>query len=70
MRVTLALCFAVVLAFVVGATSGYAVRGLSNASLTAASAPVTSACPSGMHAMVWYSARTWSCVSDHAASAP
>lgn len=65
MRVMLAVVFAVVLAFVIGAAGGYAARGLSNAPVAAASAHDTSACPAGMHAVVWYSARAWSCVSDH-----
>ena len=68
MRVTLVVFFAVILAFVAGAAGGYTVRGLSNAPVAAASAHDTSACPPGTHAVVWYSARTWSCISDQGAS--
>lgn len=62
MRITLALVVAVVLAFVVGAVSGYAARSLNpSGTLSSAHAAV---CPSGSHAVVWYTAKTWSCVGN------
>ena len=53
---------ALVAVFVFGALSGYLVRP---AVPSAPSAPrAVSACPTGMHAEVWYTARTWACVAD------
>ena len=64
MRVTLAVFFAVVIAFFAGAVGGYAARGLTSAPVAAASAHDPSACPAGTHAVIWYSAHAWSCVSN------
>lgn len=62
MRITLALVVAVVLAFVIGAASGYAARSLN--SQVSVSTTNGAACPSGSHAVVWYTAKTWSCVGN------
>lgn len=65
MRITLALVFAIVLAFVVGAASGYAARFVTTPAAAAAQGHSTAAaCPSGTHAVVWYTAKTWSCLSN------
>ena len=53
---------ALLLAFAVGAASGYAVKAVST---PRAAAAVTSAiCPAGTHVAVWYSAKSWSCLSN------
>jgi hypothetical protein len=65
MRITMALVAAIVLAFVLGAAGGYAARSVSTPAAAAAQIHAGAAtCPSGMHAVVWYTAKTWSCVSD------
>jgi hypothetical protein len=60
MRITLALVFAIVLAFVVGAAGGYAARSVT-APVAAAAQSHAADCPSGTHAVVWYTAHAWSC---------
>ena len=56
------------LIFVLGSASGFVVRAVS--APTAASTPavavvrVTEPCPSGSHAVVWYSPKAWGCMSD------
>jgi hypothetical protein len=57
----LPLVVALMAAFVFGGIGGYAARTLNSA--PAAGAAV-SACPAGSHAVVWYTARSWACVSD------
>ena len=52
---------ALITVFVLGALSGYLVKP-SSAAAPAASA--ATACPAGTHVVVWYTARTWACVSD------
>ena len=69
MRTTVTLVFAIVVAFAAGATSGYAARTVT-APVAAAATHSAAACPQGSHAAVWYSARTWACVSDQGASTP
>jgi hypothetical protein len=56
------------LVFALGSASGFVVRAMSTP--TAASTQrvavvrVTEPCPSGSHAVVWYSAGAWGCISD------
>lgn len=56
------------LIFVLGSASGFAVRAVSAPAVSstqpAAVVRLTEACPSGSHAVVWYSAKAWSCISD------
>jgi hypothetical protein len=61
MRITLVLVLALVIAFAVGAAGGYAVRGVTT-QVAAAPRQAASDCPSGTHAVVWYTARAWACV--------
>jgi hypothetical protein len=53
--------------FFLGGVGGYLVRGPSTpaalAQPAAGSRPVA-ICPDGTHVVVWYTARTWACVSD------
>ena len=63
MRTTIVLLAGLLLAFAVGAVSGYAAKTVT----TAPAAAVThqsAACPQGTHAVVWYTAKTWACVSN------
>lgn len=58
---------AFVVVFLLGAASGYIAEGFVRP--TAAAQPVPAAapatpCPAGTHVVVWYTARTWECVSD------
>ena len=61
------------LVFALGSAGGFVLRAVS--APTAASNPgvavvrVTEPCPSGSHAVVWYSAKAWGCVSDSNAAA-
>lgn len=64
-RSAVMLAVALVIAFMLGGAGGYALRAQVVADLApthvlplAAPAP----CPSGSRPVVWYSARTWSCV--------
>jgi len=56
------------LVFALGGASGFVVRAVSVP--TAASTErvalvhVTEPCPSGSHAVVWYTAKAWGCMSD------
>ena len=54
------------LAFAIGATSGYALKAMTSR----AAAPVRAAaiCPAGTHVAVWYTAGSWGCVSNQAGS--
>jgi hypothetical protein len=61
MRITVVLVLALVVAFAVGVAGGYVFRGLTTP-VAAAPRQAASDCPSGSHAVVWYSARTWSCI--------
>lgn len=57
---------ALITVFVLGALGGYLVKP-SNAAAPAPIAQRQSAattCPAGTHVVVWYTARTWACVSD------
>ena len=53
---------ALIAVFILGALSGYLVRPSSAAAPARQTA--VSACPAGTHVTVWYTARTWACVSD------
>lgn len=59
----LAVLTALLAAFLLGSASGYLVKGLTP---TAATAPPqhATACQAGSHAVVWYTAGTWSCASN------
>ena len=61
MKLMVALVFAVVFAFVLGAAGGYAARGLTAAAAPPGAGRAESACPAGQYAVVWYTARTWAC---------
>ena len=61
MKITLTLIAAVVFAFAVGALGGYAARSMAASPTAAAS---RQACPPGAHPVVWYTAKSWSCLSD------
>jgi len=50
--------------FVLGGAGGYLIKGLS-ASPAAASQSASGSCPASSHAVVWYTARTWSCETDN-----
>jgi hypothetical protein len=62
------LLVASLLVFALGSASGFVLRAVS--APTAASTQlvavvrVTEPCPSGRHAVVWYSAKAWGCVTD------
>jgi hypothetical protein len=53
--------------FLLGGAAGYIVKDLSTptapAEASIAGRP-TAICPVGTHVVVWYTARTWACVSD------
>ena len=53
---------ALLLAFALGAIGGYAVKAISINSVSPTHA--AAACPQGMHAVVWYTARAWTCQND------
>jgi hypothetical protein len=55
---------ALIAVFVLGALSGYLIKPSSAAAPAPAAVHAATACPSGAHAVVWYTARTWACVSD------
>lgn len=57
------LVLALLVAVVLGIATGYTTRALSSPQPPSAPASRT-ACPLGPHATVWYSARSWACVSD------
>ncbi len=60
---TAVLLIAFLSVFVLGGAGGYLIKGLS-ASPAAASQSASGSCPAGSHAVVWYSARSWTCVTD------
>lgn len=53
------LLFALLAVFLLGGVGGYMVKGQATQVVQAASA-----CPAGSHAVVWYTAHTWGCVSN------
>lgn len=55
---------ALIAVFVFGALSGYLIRPSSVAAPAPSAQHAATACPSGTHVVVWYTARTWACVSD------
>ena len=59
----LAVLTALLAAFLLGSASGYLVKGLTP---SAATTPQhhAAACPAASHAVVWYTAGTWSCVAN------
>lgn len=59
----LAVIAALLAAFLLGSASGYLVKGLTPSAATTAQQHAA-ACPAGSHAVVWYSAGTWSCVGN------
>jgi hypothetical protein len=58
----LAVITALLVAFLLGSASGYLVKALTPDATTLQQH--TAACPVGSHAVVWYTAGTWSCVSN------
>jgi hypothetical protein len=55
------------LVFALGIASGFVVRAVSAPSAytqRVSVVRVTEPCPAGSHVVVWYSAQTWSCVSN------
>ena len=60
----LPLLVALVAVFVLGALSGFLVRPSSAAAPAPAAQHAATACPANTHVVVWYTARTWACVSD------
>ena len=54
---------ALITVFVLGALSGYLVKPSSAAAPATRAATAATACPAGTHVVVWYTARTWACVS-------
>lgn len=59
---TVAMFVALLVAFILGGLGGYAVKAITTTSV--ATSRAAAACPQGMHPVVWYTARTWSCQSD------
>jgi hypothetical protein len=59
----LAVITALLAAFLLGNASGYIVRVLTPSAATT-QVQHAAACPAGSHAVVWYTADTWSCVSN------
>jgi len=59
---TIAMFAALLMAFVLGGIGGYAVKAITAPAV--GSTRATAACPQGMHAVVWYTAKTWTCQSD------
>jgi hypothetical protein len=58
----LAAITALLVAFLLGSASGYLVKALTPNATTLQQH--TAACPMGSHAVVWYTAGTWTCVSN------
>jgi hypothetical protein len=60
------LMVALLSAFLIGGVGGYLVRGFGSsiASPTTTTTTSTSACPAGSHAVVQYTAGTWTCAVD------
>jgi hypothetical protein len=58
----LAVITALLVAFLLGSASGYLVKALTPDATTLQQH--TAACPVGSHAVVWYTAGTWTCVSN------
>jgi hypothetical protein len=58
----LPLLIALLAVFFLGGAGGFLVRGIG--APAAASIQPAAMCPVGMHVAVWYTARTWACVSD------
>ena len=65
---TVAVFIALLAALILGAASGYLLRALSvpisvpRQQIAVVGSGTT--CPLGTHVVVWYTARTWACVSD------
>jgi len=59
----LAVITALLAAFVLGSASGYVVKALTP-SAAATQQQHSAACPAGSHAVVWYTAHTWSCAGN------
>ena len=59
---TIAMFAALLMAFVLGGIGGYAVKAITAPASVASRA--AAACPTGMHAVVWYTAKTWACQAD------
>jgi hypothetical protein len=66
----LPLLVALLAVFFLGGAGGYLVRGLGTPPAAfaqpAADSRPAAICPAGTHVVVWYTARTWACVSDAA----
>lgn len=56
--------FALVVMFLIGGFSGYVLRAMSGPASTPPPPRASAACPAGSHAVVYYSAGTWSCVDN------
>ena len=54
----MAMFAALLITFVLGGIGGYAVKALNTTSAGTVHAAV---CPAGAHAVVWYTAQTWTC---------
>ena len=69
-RQSLSVIAAVAAAFLLGGAGGYLVKGAAVSAVPTASvkAAPASVCPSGTHIVVWYTAQTWSCLSDDTSS--
>jgi len=50
--------------FLLGGASGYLVKGTAVPAAAPSVPSASTACPSGTHVTVWYTARTWACVPD------
>jgi hypothetical protein len=59
MRTSVALFVGLLVAFLIGAGSGYAAKSVTSPAPGAR--PAVAACPQGTHAEVWYTAKTWAC---------
>lgn len=58
---------ALVAVFLLGGAGGYVVKGLSTppaAYQSSTTGRPNAICPLGTHVVVWYTARTWACLSD------
>jgi hypothetical protein len=65
----LPLLIALLVVFFLGGAGGYAVRGFGTPTAglaQRAGSPSAAICPASTHVVVWYTARTWSCVSNAA----
>ncbi len=60
---TVVLLIALLSVFLLGGAGGYLIKGLT-APAPASSQTATGACPAGSHAVVWYTAKTWTCAKD------